>query len=59
MNFFSFMVIKLVLAQIQFVAVLIVASVVLFPFITGAAVLLWWNDLALVRKYVLTVAPFI
>lgn len=48
-NFFSFMVIKLVLAQIQFVAVLIVASVVLLPFITGAALLLWWDELLLVR----------
>lgn len=50
-NFFSFMVIKLVLAQIQFVAVLIVASVVLLPFITGAALLLWWDDLLLVRLF--------
>lgn len=52
-NFFSFMVIKLVLAQIQFVAVLIVASVVLLPFITGAALLLWWDELLLVRVHVL------
>lgn len=51
-NFFSFMVIKLVLAQIQFVAVLIVASVVLLPFITGAALLLWWDELLLVRACV-------
>lgn len=43
------MVIKLVLAQIQFVAVLIVASVVLLPFITGSALLLWWDEPLLVR----------
>ena len=47
-NFFSFMVTKLVLAQVQFVAVLIVASVVLLPFISGAALLLWWDQPQLV-----------
>lgn len=56
-NFFSFMVIKLVLAQIQFVAVLIVASVVLLPFITGAALLLWKDDLLLVRARTSRTAP--
>lgn len=39
------MVIKLVLAQIQFVTVLMVASAVLLPFIAAAAVLLWWHQL--------------
>lgn len=44
-NYFSFMVIKLVLAQIQFITVLIVASVVMLPFVVGAALLLWWHNL--------------
>lgn len=48
------MIIKLVLAQTQFVAVLIVASVVLLPFITGAALLLWWDTPALVRYFTIT-----
>ncbi|CAN0097586.1 unnamed protein product, partial [Ectocarpus sp. 12 AP-2014] len=51
-NFFSFMIIKLVLAQTQFVAVLIVASVVLLPFITGAALLLWWDTPALAATFI-------
>lgn len=43
------MVIKLVLAQIQFMTVLIVASVIMLPFVVGGAVILWWEDLELVR----------
>lgn len=42
------MVIKLVLAQIQFLTVLIVASVVLFPFISGGALALWSDNPLLV-----------
>ncbi|CAN0313296.1 unnamed protein product [Pylaiella littoralis] len=51
-NYFSFMVIKLVLAQIQFVAVLIVAIVVLLPIVSGAAVLLWRQELLLAAVFV-------
>lgn len=47
-NFFSFMVIKMVLAQIQFLTVLIVVSVVILPFVVGGALVLWWDELGLV-----------
>lgn len=47
-NFFSFMVIKMVLAQIQFLTVLAVVSVVILPFIVGGALILWWEELGLV-----------